>query len=304
MKKVWFILRWLGLSLALLFLWIICSLLAETLVGYSLSATDTSAATALGLFFVVCLLNTLVIVLLLQQVSASAWKLWYTLVALLLGIQYILPQSETLWFIDAIPMPLQAVSVVLVSGVLLAFTFSALAVRLKPKEKSSDYVPIVKDYRVFWMHWAMLCVLVYPLLYFSAGYFIAWQSEEVRLFYSGSNQMAPFFSMLADSITSGLYLFQIIRASVWVALAWMALRVLRGSTLQQALVVGLLFAVLMNAQLLLPNPYMPASVRWVHLIETASSNFVWGVSIVYLLRPVMSSGEAVSVKTKYYKELA
>ncbi|WP_148303835.1 hypothetical protein [Prolixibacter bellariivorans] len=51
----------------------------------------------------------------------------------------------------------------------------------------------------------------------------------------------------------------------------------------QSLMVGLLFALLMNAQHLLPNALMVSEVRLAHFIETASSNFVWGFVIVWLL---------------------
>jgi NADH:ubiquinone oxidoreductase subunit 4 (subunit M) len=44
-----------------------------------------------------------------------------------------------------------------------------------------------------------------------------------------------------------------------------------------------LFALLMNAQHLLPNALMVPEVRLAHFIETASSNFVWGIVIVWLL---------------------
>jgi hypothetical protein len=58
---------------------------------------------------------------------------------------------------------------------------------------------------------------------------------------------------------------------------------LKGRRLETALAIGLLFAVVMNAQLLLPNPYMPESVRMAHLVETASSNFIFGMFIGWLL---------------------
>jgi hypothetical protein len=44
------------------------------------------------------------------------------------------------------------------------------------------------------------------------------------------------------------------------------------------------FAVVMNSQLLLPNPLMPHEVRMVHLVETATSNFLFGWLIVLVLR--------------------
>jgi len=61
------------------------------------------------------------------------------------------------------------------------------------------------------------------------------------------------------------------------------IRMMRGRWPETALAIGLLFAVLMNAQLLLPNPYMPEAVRMTHLIETASSNLIFGLLVGWLL---------------------
>jgi hypothetical protein len=74
-----------------------------------------------------------------------------------------------------------------------------------------------------------------------------------------------------------------VRALCWVALALPVIRMLKGKWPETALSLGLLFAVVMNAPLLLPNPYMPEAVRMAHLVETASSNFIFGVFIGWLL---------------------
>jgi hypothetical protein len=39
-----------------------------------------------------------------------------------------------------------------------------------------------------------------------------------------------------------------------------------------------------SALLLLPNPLMPAEVRMAHLLETATSNFLFGWLVVLILR--------------------
>jgi hypothetical protein len=57
---------------------------------------------------------------------------------------------------------------------------------------------------------------------------------------------------------------------------------MKGKWPETALAIGSLFAVT-NAQLLLPNPYMPETVRITHLFETAPSNFVFGLLIGWLL---------------------
>jgi hypothetical protein len=75
----------------------------------------------------------------------------------------------------------------------------------------------------------------------------------------------------------------VLRALLWVAIAVPVIRMTTGPWWQAALCVALLFAVVMNTQLLLPNPYMPRDVRLTHLVETASSNFVFGWVLVAAL---------------------
>ncbi|HMI45168.1 MAG TPA: hypothetical protein VK491_03315, partial [Gemmatimonadaceae bacterium] len=97
--------------------------------------------------------------------------------------------------------------------------------------------------------------------------------------------------------TPWLIPFQIVRALCWVALALPVVRMLRGQWQETALSLALLFAVVMNAQLLLPNPYMPEPVRMAHLVETASSNFIFGWLVAWLLthRQELPSGELAKV---------
>lgn len=52
---------------------------------------------------------------------------------------------------------------------------------------------------------------------------------------------------------------------------------------EKAVLVGLLFALLMNAAHILPNPYMPRVVSMTHLLETATSNFIFGFVTTLLL---------------------
>jgi hypothetical protein len=77
--------------------------------------------------------------------------------------------------------------------------------------------------------------------------------------------------------------FQILRGLFWIAIALPVVRMLRGGWQETAVAVGLVFAVLMTTQLLLPNPYMPDAVRTTHLVETASSTFLFGVLVGWLL---------------------
>ena len=80
-----------------------------------------------------------------------------------------------------------------------------------------------------------------------------------------------------------LFGVQAIRALLWVMIALPVINMLKGSRVETAILIALLFSVVMNTQLLLPNPYMPDAVRMAHLAETASSNFIFGFLVGWLL---------------------
>jgi hypothetical protein len=54
----------------------------------------------------------------------------------------------------------------------------------------------------------------------------------------------------------------------------------------------------MNAQLLLPNPYMPEAVRMAHLMETASSNFIFGFLVGWLFTQRHASAKVSMAQSK------
>jgi hypothetical protein len=134
-----------------------------------------------------------------------------------------------------------------------------------------------------WLVKLCVIVVVYLIIYFTFGYFIAWKSEAVLAYYGGKDPgsfLAQMSSVLRD--TPLLVPLQILRALLWTAIAAVVIRMMKGLWWEAALAVALLFSV-MSAQLLIPNPLMPYEVRMVHLLETASSNFVFGWLAVMVL---------------------
>ena len=82
------------------------------------------------------------------------------------------------------------------------------------------------------------------------------------------------------------YLFQLLRTLIWVAGAWLIIRGSRLPRWQTALIVGLMLSVPQNIGHLIPNPVIPLnSVRISHMIETASSTFIFGLIVAWLLYP-------------------
>jgi hypothetical protein len=74
-----------------------------------------------------------------------------------------------------------------------------------------------------------------------------------------------------------------VRGPVFVVLCLALVRMLGLPRLTGALTVGAVFTILSGvAPLLMPNPYFPDAVRWVHFCEVTGSNFVFGAIVGWL----------------------
>jgi len=128
--------------------------------------------------------------------------------------------------------------------------------------------------------------MVYLILYWSAGYYIAWQNPELRAFYGNKDDILPFWTHTVNTLSTdpGLFPFQILRAILWTLCAFIIIRGSKVNAWLTAVLVGLLFSIPQNIGHILENPLIPiASVRLSHMIETASSTFIFGMIVVWLL---------------------
>ena len=115
--------------------------------------------------------------------------------------------------------------------------------------------------------------VLYVVCYFVAGSFIAWQSAEVRAYYAN----------IADISLPYLLAVQFVRGLMWAGIVLLLVRALRASVWSRAVLSGLALSVIMDLQLLFPNPVMPWPVRSVHMVEVGVSNFVFGVLAALVL---------------------
>jgi hypothetical protein len=82
------------------------------------------------------------------------------------------------------------------------------------------------------------------------------------------------------------WLIQIARGILMTAAVLPAIRTLRLTRGQAALVIGVLLWVAGGgSQLLAPNPVMDATQRFIHIVEIMTQNVSLGVTAVFLLRP-------------------
>lgn len=238
---------------------------------------------------IISLANSLLVGALILTSRWVGWKLALSLALAYYGTVTFLMQIETWYFLSAITVGSELLPLLFLMGIPPAFMFIPLAVwilgkwraREDPLQHSALVMPVKQ-----WVWKLAVIAMVYLILYWMAGYFIAWGNPELRAFYGHPGEAEPFFTHTLNTLRDDplLFPFQILRALLW---AVCALPIMRGSKVKPwwtAVLVGLLFSVPQNLGHILPNPLIPiASVRLSHLIETASSTFLFGLIVVWLL---------------------
>lgn len=268
----------------------ICFAVAAGVVGLqgNSPAPENSGASAGGLLLVDCFLCTLVLTYLIVRSRWAGWRLVATVFFVFYGVMTFMPQIETAVFVTRLPAG--TLARLFLMGALIVAPYSALAVLVLGKRKVDlgDHQPNLRlQMPPRQWAWRLAAIaLAYLIVYFTFGYFIAWRNPAVPAYYGGVDE-GTFLARMSVVLTDTFWLipFQILRAMLWVAIALPVVRMMKGRRQETALTVGMLFAVLMSAQLLLPNPYMPEAVRMAHLKEIVSSNFIFGFLVGWLLTP-------------------
>ena len=239
---------------------------------------------------IVCSTTVLIVMGMIYSSRWHGWKLILSMsVAFYLVVTFVM-QLEAWYFLLGITIGPDLMSRLFIQGIPTAFIFIPLAVlvmgRLRAGEPNAGRItPMpLKE----WLWKLGVIYMTYLVVYYLAGYFIAWQNPEVRAFYGSPGDALPFFQQMAHIFTSDPWLtpYQFLRTLIWVAGAYPVIRGSRLSLWQTALLVGLMLSVPQNIGHILPNSLIPLnSVRMSHMIETASSTFVFGVIVTWLLYP-------------------
>ena len=253
------------------------------------------AGAAVQALFVVSLLNAAVWTYVILRARWTSWKLILTIFLVFYGVTTLMPQIETAFFITSLPPGM--LPRLFVAGAIIAAVFAPLSVLIlgKLRNKTTGIPSWPTMSAGSWVAKLSLIVVIYVAIYFTFGYFIAWQSTAVRAYYGGHDP-GSFFAQMASVLRDqpSLVLLQVVRALLWTAIALPVVRMMKGKWWEAGLAVALLFAVT-SSQLLLPNPLMPYDVRMAHLLETATSNFLFGWLVVLILRS-LSTDYADSLK--------
>jgi hypothetical protein len=269
------------------------ALLAPAAEQSDATTQAAQAGGALAALLTVSILNAAVLAYVIIRSRWSGWKLILTIFFVFYGVTTFMPQIETAFFLTRLPPGM--LPRLFLAGAIIAALFSPLAVLIlgkrKPgaKDKAKDAANDPSHLRLNmplgeWAGKLCLIVIAYVVIYFTFGYFIAWQSAAVRAYYGGHDPgslLTQMSSVIRE--TPWLIPLQVVRAILWAAIAVPVIRMMKGRWWEAGLAVALLFGVVATSLLLLPNPLMPREVRMVHLLETATSNFLFGWLVVLVL---------------------
>lgn len=302
-RKAWTTRKSAANAASLLFKWTVRMVLLYVLfiVTFMMGAMSVSGAlpdiatsepgpvSATSGMLIIALANLLVVSALILTSRWGGWKLASSLALAYYGAVTLLPQIETWYFLSSITVGPQLLPRLFLMGIPTAFLFVPLAVWIlgrgrtmaQVSPKSEAVIPIRQ-----WIWKLAAIAIAYVVLYWGAGHFIAWQNPELRAFYGQPGEAQSFFDHTSDTLRHepAVLLLQIPRALLWVLCAVPVIWGSRIGPWWTALLVGLLFSVPQNLVQILANPLMPlASVRLSHMIETASSTFIFGAAVVWLL---------------------
>lgn len=233
------------------------------------------SGTALA-WLLVCFLYAIVVAYPIVRSRWGGWRLVAAIFLVFYGVTSVLIWVEVAVFMaHVVPeglvtrtLAFDAVSAAAIAP-LAALLFGVLRATQAAAENNRRLVMSVRGWA-----WRLPVIAVsYVFLYSLFGALVAWRAPAVREYYAELAMPSP----------GNIMLLQVGRAMIWVAVALPVIRMMKGPWWETSLAVGLLFAVLMNAALLVPNPLMPEAVRMTHLVETATSNFIFGFFMAWLL---------------------
>ncbi len=250
---------------------------------------------------IIAAINTLLIMAVITTSRYSGWRLMAALAVSYYGVATFMTQIETWYFLAGVTVDEALILPLFLMGFPVALLFIPLAVIILGKGRVAEPVAILPR-PVAIKEWAWrfaVVALIYLVIYWLAGYFIAWQNPELRAFYGSPGEALPFFVHTLATLRDdpGLFLFQILRGLLW---AVFALPVIFGSKLGKwgtAVLTGLFLSLPISVVQIIENPLIPqAGVRFSHMIETLISNFIFGVVAALLLRSLINSVMSSPVK--------
>lgn len=281
------------LTIVMFILWTVGSAIftANSAMAQQMSPEDAAASGLL--LIVVSFIDTLILTYFILRSRLRGLRLMVTVSLVFYGVKTFLSIIEAWWFLTDVNAA--EIPGLFLQTVPLAVLFPVVAVWILGKAKKSEDADEAPNTRLVMptgqLVWkvAFLSVIVYPVLFWTFGYYVAFSNPELVAYY-GASHPGSFLAQMSNVWTDDpfVFLFEVFRGLLWVALAAPVIRTTKGRVWEAGLIVALLFTLVQNDVHMLPG-VMPPSVRLSHFIETASSNLIFAVITTWLLHKEHSS---------------
>jgi hypothetical protein len=287
-----FALRVLVLTLVLIIVFMIASKVAGLAQAPLPSAQAAStpaaqaqqAASLLGPLLAYTFLVSLVTAWIIQSSGWRGLKLIAALVFTFYGLMTFISQIESIAYLRT-KMPPGLIKNLFVMGAVVAVLFVPLAVLIMgkicgPEQPQAESVLTLKNQAG---RFGILAI-VYVVLYYLFGYYVAWQNPELRLYYSGTTELKSLYQTMRSTVTGTPWMlaFQFGRGLLWALFAYPVVRMLNTRRIESAGIIAALFGV-WSFVLFMPNPLMPVSVARSHFWETLWSDLLLGAIVGWVL---------------------
>jgi hypothetical protein len=274
-------LQWLGALVGFLF----CLVITNALLRLPKNIVDATPPAGFLSMPIAMLFNGAVnATILIWAARRSSYKglaLWMILFALSFGAQTFQTQVETGYFLSAFPLLTGNFELyrLILRGLITSLLFTGLVVLLvggfRRKARAETQLTVQTDQTVKAGAWL---AVVYIVLYALFGYYVAWQLQELRLFYGGPAELNSFVSQWGSSLMSRpeLPVFQYFRGILWLLCLIPLFKGFTGKRVELVILSALALAYLPTAQLAFANPLMPAGVSLGHFWEASISTGIFG----------------------------
>ena len=287
-------LQWLGAFVGFVLCLVITNLLSP-LPKNIMDAVPASGFMSSPLAFVFNgAVNATILVWAARRSSFRGIALWLQLLVLSFGVQVLETQIETAYFLSAFPLLHGNFEVyhLILRGLITSILFTLLVTLItggfSHKPRGMNRFELNTDRVVKASAWL---AAVYIALYVLFGYFVAWQSQELRLFYGGPAQLNSFVDQWATTLMGKpeLPVFQYFRGVIWVLCLLPLFKSFTGRRTELVLLSALALGLLPTAQLAFANPLMPAGVSYYHFWEVSISTGIFGALCAWFVPQGRSS---------------
>jgi hypothetical protein len=230
-----------------------------------------------------------------RRSSFRGLALWGQLLVLSFGAQTFMTQIETGYFLPAFPLLQGNFEVYrlvlrgLLTSVLVTLLVTWLIGGFSKKERAQTRFAVTNDDAVKVGSWL---AVAYLGLYLVFGYFVAWQSPELRLFYSGSTELVSFFGQWGKTFMDRpeFPVFQFFRGILWMVCLIPLFKGFSGTRIELVILSALALALLPTMQLAFANPLMPSTVSAYHFIEIFISTGILGGLCAWFVPKLIQPG--------------